>query len=79
MTGNFNIHDSLWDLMYPFYSSHSDIIFDVVDAFDLNLSIPTNHVPTRYTDNECNSNSVIDFMFLKHRSEKFDNHHIYPD
>ena len=43
--GDFNIHDSLWDPMYPFHSSHSDIIFDVADAFDLNLSIPTNHVP----------------------------------
>ena len=65
--------------MYSFHSSHSDILFDVADAFDLNLSIPTNHVPTRYIDNECNSNLVIDLTFLRHGSEEFDNHHIYPD
>jgi len=77
MTGDFNIHNSLWDLMYSFHSSHSDILFNVADAFDLDLSIPTNCVPIKYTDNKCNSNSVIDLMFLKHRSEEFNNHHIH--
>ena len=65
--------------MYLFHSSHSDILFNVTDAFDLDLSAPTNYVHTRYMDNECNLNSVIDLMSLKHGSEEFDNHHIYLD
>ena len=77
--GNFNIYDSLWDPIYPFHSSHSDILFDVTDAFDLNLSIPTNCIPARYVDNKHNSNSVIDLMFLRHGSEEFNNHDIHPD
>jgi len=79
MTEDFNIHDSLWDLIYLFHSSHSDILFNVADAFDLDLSAPTNYVPTRYMDNECNLNSVINLMFLRHGSEEFDNHHIHLD
>ena len=79
MTGDFNIYDSLWDPIYPFHSSHSDILFNVADAFDLDLSIPTNHIPTRYTDDKHNSNLVINLIFLRHGTEEFDNHHIYLD
>ena len=79
MTENFNIHDSLWDLIYLFHSSHSNIIFNVIDAFDLDLSAPTNCIPTRYMVNEFNLNLVIDLMFPRHGLEEFDNHHIHLD
>ena len=79
MIEDFNIYDSLWNLMYPFHSSHSDIFFNVTDAFNLDLSAPTNCVLTRYMDNEHNLNLVIDLMFLKHGSEEFGNHHIHLD
>jgi len=35
-------------------------------------------VPTRYTDNPNNLNSVIDLKFLQPNLDKFDNHVIYP-
>jgi len=77
MTGDFNIYNSLWDPMYPFHSSHSGILFNVTDAFNLDLSVPTNYIPTRYVDNKHNSNLVIDLMFLRYGSEEFDNYHIH--
>ena len=51
ITGNFNIQDSLWNSNYPFHSSHSDLIFNIADSFNLGLSKPTNWVPARYFDN----------------------------
>jgi len=79
MTEDFNIGNSLWDPMYLFHSSYSDILFDVTDAFDLDLSAPTNYVSTRYMDNKCNLDLVIDLIFLRHGLEEFNNHHIHPD
>ena len=40
MTGDFNIRNSIWDPSYPFYSVHSDNLFDIADSFDLKLSCP---------------------------------------
>ena len=40
MTGDFNIRDSLWDPNYLFYSSHSNLLFDIADSFNLGLSEP---------------------------------------
>ena len=42
MTGDFNIRDSLWDSLYPYYSSYSNLLFKIADSFNLNISIPTN-------------------------------------
>ena len=64
MTGDFNIHDSLWDPLFPHHSSISDNLLIIVDLFNLELSMPTNQVLTRYPDNEHDSNLVIDLMFL---------------
>ena len=51
MTGDFNIRDSLWDSLYPYYSSYSNLLFKIADSFNLNISIPTNWVSTRYSNN----------------------------
>jgi len=79
MTEDFNIHDSLWDPSYSFHSSISDDLFAIADSFNLFLSFPTEQVPTRFSDNANNSNSVLDLMFLRCDSEEINSHVIHPD
>jgi len=50
---------------------------DIADSFNLSLSNPTNHIATRYSDNDNTLNSVIDLMFLKSNSSELDNHSIF--
>ena len=79
MTGDFNIRDNLWDPLYPHHFSLSDDLFIIADCFNLGLSVSTNWVPTRYSDNIQEANSVINLMFLQFGSSKMDNHSIHPD
>ena len=79
MTGDFNIHDSLWDLSYNFHSSISDDLFAIADSFNLFFSFPMDQVSTRYSDNTNDSNSVLDLMFLRCDSEEINSHIIHPD
>ena len=79
MTGDFNIRDSIWNSKFLYHSFHSDILFEVTDSFHLELFRPTKQVPTRYSDNHQDSNSVINIMFLRLESLEYDNHIIYPD
>ena len=79
MTGNFNIRDSNWDSLYLFYLIHSNLLVDIIDAFNISLSHSTNSVPTRYLDNRNNLNSVIDLMFLRPNVLEFDDHTIPPE
>ena len=79
MTGDFNIRDSLWDLSFPHHSSISDNLIIIADLFNLDLLIPTNPTPTRYSDTEGGANSVIDLIFLHSRSNKLNNHLIHPN
>ena len=78
MTGNFNIHNSLWNLFFPHYSSISNNLLIIANLFNLDLFILTNQVPTRFSDNDHDSNSVIDLMFLFSSSSELDNHMIHP-
>ena len=64
MTGDFNIRDSLWDLYFPFHSSHSDTLFDIADSFSLEISKPTENLFTRFSNNDQDSNSILDLVFL---------------
>ena len=75
---DFNIRDSIWNLLFLFYLIHSNLSVDVVDSFDFMLSCSTNQVLTRYSDNVNNVNSVINFIFFKLNSLEFDNYTIYP-
>ena len=79
MTRDFNIYDSLWDPSYNFHSSISNDLFMITNSFDLNLSVPINQVPTRYSDNANNSNSVIDLIFLQNNSLGIISYSIHPD
>ena len=79
MIGDFNIRDSLWDLSFPHHSSISNDLLIIADLFNLNLLIPTNSYPTRYSDTEDKANSVIDLMFLRNGSNELNSHLIHPD
>ena len=79
ISGDFNIRDNSRNSNFPYHSSHSDVLFEVVDFLHLELSRPTEQVSTRYLDNHQDLNLVIDFMFLKLGSLKHNNHTIYSD
>ena len=42
MTGDFNIQNSLWDLLFNHHSSISDNLLAIADSFNLSLSYPIN-------------------------------------
>jgi len=63
ITGDFNIRDSLWDLNFPFHFVYSDMLFDIANSFSLALSKSIENFPTRFSDNDQNSNSVLDLIF----------------
>ena len=79
ITGDFNIRDNIWDLSFPYHSIISNDLITIADLFNLELSFPTNRVPTRYLDSNNRSNSVINLMFLQSGLTKVNNHQIHPD
>ena len=79
MTGEFNIRDSIWGSNFPFYSSHSDFLFDITDLFSLDISKPLENVPTRFSDNDHNTNSVLDLVFLCPSFPEFNCYCIHPN
>jgi len=64
MIGDFNIRDSFWDLYFPYHSTHRASLFDIADSFQLEISKPTEFFSTRYSDNDQDSNSVLNLIFL---------------
>jgi len=79
ITGNFNIRDSIWNPSLPHHSTISDNLMIIADLFNLDLSILTNQVSTRYLDTVGEANSVIDLMFLQSRSNELNNHSIHSE
>jgi len=77
MTRDFNIRDCLWDFSYLFHSSYKDTLFEIADSFRVALSKPTEILPTRYSNNIQDSNSVLNLVFLCPNSMEHDNHYIY--
>ena len=79
MTGDFNIRDHLWDSSFPYHSSISEDLFIIADLFNLELSIPSNPIPTRYSDTIGKFNLVINLIFLHNGSSELNDHIIHPD
>jgi len=77
MTGDFDIRDRFWDLSYLHHSSHKDTLSEIADSFHVELSKPTEFLPTRYSDNTQDSNLVLDLMFLHSNSMEYNNHSIH--
>jgi len=46
ITGDFNIRDNNWNLLYLYHSTYVDILREISDYFNLELSISINQVPT---------------------------------
>jgi len=59
--------------------SHTDTLLKVANSFGLDLSAPINPSSTQFLDTSQDSNSVLDFIFLRIGLEKFNNNLISPD
>ena len=46
MTGDFNIRDSDWDPLFPYYSPYIEFLLEIADSLGLQMSTPTNSVST---------------------------------
>ena len=79
MTDDFNVRDRSWDSSFPHYSFISDDLFIIADSFNLDLSLPSNPVLTRYSDTVGESDSVIDLIFLRSGSSELNNHLIHSN
>ena len=73
------IRDSSWNPLFLFHSIYSDLLTNIADSLDLILSNLTNQVPTKYSDNVNNANSIINLIFFKLNFLKIDNYTIYSE
>jgi len=79
LTGDFNIRDSDWDPSFRHHSSHTDDLITITDSLGLELSSPLNSSPTRFADNPCDTNSIIDLIFLPPGNSGFGQHTLHPE
>ena len=79
MTNDFNIRKCKWNPYYLFYFIHSDSLFDIADSFSLDIPNPIENIPTRFSDNDHNTNSVLDLVFLHPSFPEFNRHCIHPE
>jgi len=79
MAGDFNIRDSDWNISYSFHLIYSNILFEIAISFDLSLLLLIQQVFTWYSNNNSNTNSVINLCFLHLNSIKLDNHIILSE
>ena len=79
MSGGFNIRSSDWNPSFSHHLMHADYLLEIADLFNLERLLSINLVPTRYTDNPNNSDSIIDLIFLRGHFEKFNTHLILPN
>ena len=79
MIGYFNIRNNSWDPSFLYHSIYCDTLTDIADFMNLCISNFINQVPTRYLDNQNDSNLVINFMFLQLTLLEFNNHTIHPE
>jgi len=64
LTEDFNIRNSNWNPSFRHHSSHTDNLITITNSLGLKLSPPSNPGPTRFADNPCDTNSIIDLVFL---------------
>ena len=79
MTGDFNIRDSGWDPNVHYHSIHIEDLMFIANSLNLNLAIPMNLGPTRFANNQCDSNSVLDLVFMNPNNTGFNKHTLNPD
>ena len=79
MTEDFNIKDNDYDLLYLHYLTYVDILREIADSFNIELSLLINQISIQYMNNSQDSNSVLDLMFLHENIEKFNNYIISLD
>jgi len=79
MTSDFDIRNSNWNSLFPYYSMHADCLLEIAESFNLEKFSPINLVPIKYTDNSNDSNSIIDLMFFRDYFERFNTHSILLD
>jgi len=79
MADDFNIRDSDWDPSYHHYSNQIEDLLFIADSLDLKLSQLTNPGPTRFVDNHCEFNLVLDLVFLAPDDPWFGQHTLAPE
>jgi len=75
MTEDFNIRDS----NVHHHSIHTKELMSIADSLNLDLASPVNPGPTRFADNLCDSNSVLDLIFMNPNNPGFCKHSLHPD
>ena len=79
MTGDFNIRDNDWDPNYPHHSVHTEDLLTLAKSLGLDLLPPINPGSTRFADNLCDTNSIIDLGFINLNNSGFGQHSLHPE